>query len=115
MSPLNSRAKGKRAELQLVKLLAPYWPECGRNLDQFAKDKRDFVEVADLHVQCKHVEALNIWKALDQTITETTDNRLPVLAFRRNWDRSSLPSRSSWFGAMELDELLTLLKLRESA
>lgn len=111
---MNSRSKGKRGELALRDLLLPYWPNATRNLDQHGSDKRDHLHVADLHVQCKRVERLNIWAALDQAITEATDNRLPVLAFRRNWSASSLPSRSLWFGAMELDELLPLLKLREA-
>ena len=106
MSPINSRSKGKRNELALAKVLAPYYPEACRNIDQFGADKRDFLNVADLHIQAKAVERLNIWAALNQTITEAQDNRLPVLAFKRN--------RSPWFAALELDELLPLLKLREA-
>jgi hypothetical protein len=114
MSPVNSRAKGKRAELDLAKFITPWYPEACRNLDQFGPKKMDLIEVADLHIQCKHVEKLNVWNALDQAITEATEGRLPVLAFKRNWSASSLPSRSKWFGALELDELLPLLKQREA-
>lgn len=106
MSPINSRSKGKRNELALAKVLAPFYPECGRNLDQFGADKRDLLNVADLHIQCKAVERLNIWAALNQAITEAKDTDLPIVAFRRN--------RTPWYAALELDELLPLLKLRES-
>jgi hypothetical protein len=106
MSPLNSRAKGKRAELALAQILVPYWPEVCRNLDQFGKDKRDLLNCAGVHWQVKHVESLNIWKALDQAITEADATDTPVVAFRRN--------RSPWFVALELAELIPLLRLRES-
>lgn len=114
MSPVNSRAKGHRSELALAKFISPWYPEACRNIDQFGTQKMDLLKVGDLHMQSKHVEKLNIWTALDQTITETTDGRLPVLAFKRNWTRSSLPSRSTWFGALELSELMALTKLREA-
>lgn len=106
MSPINSRAKGKRAELALAQILSPYWPEVCRNLDQFGNDKRDLLNCAGVHWQVKHVEALNIWKALEQAMTEAATTDTPVVAFKRN--------RSSWFAALELDELIPLLRLRES-
>lgn len=112
---MNSRAKGKAGELELCKLLLPYWPEAARNIDQFGADKQDVLNVAGLHIQCKRVEKLRIWESLDQAVTEARNGDVPVLAFRRNLTRSPLPSRSKWFGAMELDELLPLLKLRDAA
>jgi hypothetical protein len=105
MSPLNSRSKGKRAELELCKMLTPHWPQACRNLDQFSTDKRDILNVPGLHIQAKHVESLNIWKALNQAITEADPKDVPVVAFKRN--------RSPWFAALELDELIPLLRLKE--
>jgi hypothetical protein len=51
------------------------------------------------------VESLNIWRALDQAITEAASTDIPVVAFKRN--------RSPWFAALELDELIPLLRLKE--
>lgn len=110
-----SRRKGRRGELELCELLRPHWPDAKPNLDQFSTDKRDCVNVAGLHWQCKRTEKLNVWQALDQTILEAAPTDLPVLAFRRNWTRSPLPSRSLWFGALELGELIDLLVFRERA
>jgi hypothetical protein len=105
--PLNSRAKGKRAELDLIsKHLLPYWPQACRNLDQFKGDGRDVLNVPGLHIQVKHVEKLNIWVALTQAETEAAPGDLPVVAFKR--------SRSPWYGALPMDELVPLLRLRES-
>lgn len=114
MSPLNSRRKGRSGELELCRLLAPYWPAACPNLDQFGSLKADVLNVPGIHWQAKRQEKLNVWTALDQTITEAGAHDVPVLAFRRNWTRSDLPSRSCWFGALDLAELLPLLKLREA-
>jgi hypothetical protein len=106
MSPINSRSKGKRAELALAQILVPYWPDVCRNLDQFGAKKQDMLGTPGVHWQVKHVESLNIWKALEQAITEADPKDVPVVAFKRN--------RSPWFAAMELDELIPLLRLKES-
>lgn len=102
---INSRAKGKRAELELCRILSAAYPGACRNLDQFQADKRDVLNVPGVHIQVKHVESLNIWKALDQAIDEAASTDVPVVAFKRN--------RSAWFGALELDELIPLLRLRD--
>lgn len=115
MSPLNARSKGRRGEVELAKILAPYWPDCIRNLDQFGSDKRDLCGIPGMHWQCKRTEKLNIWEALDQTITEAASSDVPILAFRRNWTNSPLPSRSMWFASLELSELIPLLWLREAS
>lgn len=112
---INSRAKGKAGENELCHILRPLYPDICRNLDQFGPLKMDHLNTPGVHLQSKRVERINIWDALDQTITESAPTDLPVLAFRRNWNRSSLPSRSSWFGALELDELVALLRLREQS
>ena len=108
MSPINSRRKGKEGEQEFINLhLAPHWPEARRNLEQHTGDKRDCLEVAGVHFQIKRVESLNIWTALNQAITEANDHDLPVVAFRRN--------RSPWYGALEMSELIALLRLREAS
>jgi hypothetical protein len=103
--PVNSRAKGKRAELALAQILVPYWPEVCRNLDQFGAKKQDMLGTPGVHWQVKHVESLNIWKALNQAITEADPKDVPIVAFRRN--------RSPWYAALELDELIPRLRLKE--
>jgi hypothetical protein len=107
MSPIDSRAKGKRGELELAKILAPHWPEVCRNLDQFGADKRDMLHTPATHWQVKRVESLNIWKALNQATNEAAKGDLPVVAFRRN--------RTGWYAALELDEFVALLRLREAS
>lgn len=108
MSPINSRRKGARGELEFIQNhLEPYWPGACRNLDQFKDDKRDCLNVAGIHWQVKRTERLEIWKAIEQAETEAARTDLPVVAFRRN--------RSKWYCVLEASEFVALLRLREQA
>lgn len=40
MTPINSRRKGARGELELIGILQEYWPNCCRNIDQFKDNKQ---------------------------------------------------------------------------
>lgn len=53
-----------------------------------------------LAIECKNVEALNIWKALEQAENEGRYG-VPTLFFRRN--------RSKLYVALEADEFLSIL------
>lgn len=57
--------------------------------------------VIPFDVECKRVEKLNIWSALDQTQTNTSEGRLPLLVFRRN--------RGNTWACLPFDDLLRLL------
>lgn len=104
---INSHRKGKRCELEFIaKHLVQYWPAACRNLDQFKGDGRDVLNVPGLHFQVKSVEKLNIWVALTQAETEAAQGDLPIVAFKRK--------RSAWYCALPADELVALLRLRES-
>lgn len=108
MSPVNSRRKGKRGELEFIQRhLIPFWPDAKRNLDQFGDDKRDCLEVGGVHWQIKRTENLKLWKAIEQAETEAAEHDLPVVAFRRN--------HSKWYCIVEADEMVALLRLREQA
>jgi len=101
-----SRRKGARGELEFIQRhLQPYWPEAGRNLDQFGADKRDCVRVGGVHWQIKRTERLDLWGALAQAEREATGADLPIVAFRRN--------RSRWFCAIEAEPLVGLLAWRD--
>lgn len=107
MSPINSNRKGKVGEREVIALLKDQWPEARRNLEQHTDDKRDVLAVAGVHFQVRRKESLRLWEALADTAAEAAEHDLPVLVFRRN--------RSKWYAALELDELIPLLRLREAA
>lgn len=51
--------------------------------------------------ECKNVEKLNIWSALEQAIMNAKDGHTPLVVFKRN--------RSKVYVALEFEDLLTLL------
>lgn len=53
-------------------------------------------------VECKNQERLSIWKALEQAEENAGEGSYPAVVFKRN--------RSKVYVAMELDDLLELMK-----
>lgn len=103
---LNSRGKGKRGEREVVEQLRKWWPEAARNLDQFGDNKEDVLHVPGVHFQIKRVgTTIRLWEALQQAESEAKAFDIPILVFRRD--------RGQWYGALPLDELIALLRLRE--
>ena len=100
----SERAKGARGELEVVKLLHAHgWTEAKRTSDGRAQIERG--DIADgpigLHLEVRRRETAAIWAWLKQAEREARDGNIPVVAFRR--------SRSKWYAALELEDLLALL------
>jgi hypothetical protein len=104
----SERDKGARAELEIVHLLrAEGWPDAERSSRGVGQAELGDIRYGPpaVHFEVRRRETIQIWKSLEQAGLEARAGYLPVLAFRRN--------RSPWYGALELSELLALLKLRE--
>ena len=100
---MNSRQKGKRGELELAKILGCYGYEtrrgqqyCGANGDA------DVVGVPGIHIECKRVESLNIYAAMEQSTKDAKDGEAPAVFHRKNGKR--------WLVTMELDDWMKLYK-----
>jgi hypothetical protein len=108
MSPIDSRAKGKKGELEFINQhLVPCWPEAKRNIDQFGDDKRDCIVLNGVHWQIKRTEALRLYDAIAQAENEAAATDLPVVAFRRN--------HAPWRVVVDAGEFVALLRLREAS
>jgi hypothetical protein len=104
------RRKGKIGELEVVALCrAAGWPDACRTHDGRAQSGRGDLALGPEGVcfEVRRQERFNIWRALEDAERQAGELELPVVAFRR--------SRSGWYAALELDELLALLQLREAA
>src|SRR4051812_3321122 len=104
------RRKGKTAELEVVALLRDHgWANARRTSDGRGQHSRGDVTngPAGGHLEIKRQERLNVPAALQQATTDAAAHDVPVLVHR--------PSRSEWMATLPLDELLTLLRLREAA
>lgn len=112
MKPKSCKAKGRKAAKEVKGLIMMLFPDLteddvivassgqtGEDLILSAK-ARGYLPIS---IECKNVEALNIWKSLAQAESNSKDWQ-PVLMFRRN--------HSKLYAAIDAAELLALLKIR---
>jgi Holliday junction resolvase len=95
----NSRAKGKRAELRLAKILREHGFDARRG-QQFSgsPDSPDIVHsIPGVHIECKHVERLNIHNAMEQAEADCGEDT-PVVCHTKN--------RKGWLVTMKLEDWL---------
>lgn len=103
-----SKARGKRAELDLVhKLQAFGFPDARRTAQYCGKaaGTSDVVGVPGVHCECKAVERLNIWEALLQSKRDSEadgNGDIGAVFFKRN--------RSGWYVAVPLKDFVSLYK-----
>ena len=103
----NGRAKGKRAELELARILRGYGYDtrrgqqyCGANGDA------DVVGLPGVHIECKRVERLNLEDAVAQAQRDARPGEMPVVMHRRN--------RGQWLVTMPLENWMELYKRSEN-
>lgn len=100
---MNSRAKGKRGELELANKLKEYGYNCRRGQQYSgANGDADVVGLAGVHIECKRVERLNIYAALKQSIKDARDKETPVVMHRTN--------REEWLVTMRLSDWIQMYK-----
>lgn len=93
----NSKQKGARGERELSNKLKEYGYNtrrgqqyCGANGDA------DVVGLPGIHIECKRVEKLNLYKAMEQAQNDAREDETPVVMHRKD--------RSEWFVTMRLDD-----------
>lgn len=109
---INSKAKGKRGELDwcfrclqhgyVVRRTAQF---CGNNESGAA----DCVGIRGLHMEVKYVEHLNIYTAMAQSIRDTQKTgkgEIPIVAHRRN--------NREWLVTLRADDFLELYRNRHA-
>lgn len=95
--PINSRAKGKRGELEIANILKEYGYDTRRGVQYNGSDgSPDVVGLPNIHIEVKRVEALNLDKAMKQSIDDARDGEVPVVMHRKD--------RHEWLVTMRLDE-----------
>lgn len=105
MKTSSAKAKGRRAAKEVREVILDYFPELhaddvgvassgvtGEDVT-LSKKARDVLPVS---IECKNVEALNVWKALEQAESNAGDHA-PVLCFRRNRSKLYAAVDASWF------------------
>lgn len=107
MPKINSRAKGARFEREVAKMLREYGYEAERGCQHSGgKDSPDVkCNLLKTHIEAKNVEALNIWKALEQSKRDAGEEEMPIVIFKRN--------RSRVYVALPFDDFMKLYKAWE--
>lgn len=103
---MNSREKGKRGERRWRDVLRDAGFQKAHRGVQFSgsPDSPDVAcpELPGIHFEVKAVEALNIWRAMEQAVHDAGARKTPVVAHTRN--------RSGWLVTMRAEDWLTLVR-----
>lgn len=98
---VNSRAKGKRAELDVAHILQAYGYDARRGQQYSgASGDPDVIGLPGIHLEVKRVERLNLDAAYAQAVNDKRDGEIPVVVHRK--------SRQPWMVTMSFDDWLIL-------
>lgn len=83
---INSKQKGSRFERTVSGLFRSEGYDGARRSQQYAgiNNDADVVGVPGIHIECKHVERLNIYDAMSQAKRDKRDDELPVVIHKKN-------------------------------
>lgn len=100
---VNSRMKGKRAELEIARFLREHGFTEARRGQQFkgGADSPDVVGLTGFHIEVKRVERLDLNAAMEQSIRDSAPNETPIVVHRRNNDY--------WKVTMRLDDFMEVI------
>lgn len=101
--PINSKRKGKTGELELANKLKEYGYKAQRSVQYNGKDgQADVLGLPHVHIECKRVEKLNLYDAMEQAKRDAKHGDLPAVFHRKN--------RCNWLVTMELDDFMKIYK-----
>lgn len=105
MAKINSRAKGAAGERELANYLTTHGFAARRGC-QFSggPDSPDVVcgDLHGFHIECKRVEAGNLYNWLAQADRDKGDGQVPLVCHRRNG--------KGWVAVLPLEDFLKLVK-----
>lgn len=82
---VNSRAKGKRFELSLAKMLRDYGYDCRRGQQYCgAGGDADVVGLPGIHIEAKAQERMCLYDWMDQARRDAKEGRLPTVFHKKN-------------------------------
>ena len=103
---VNSRAKGKAAELEVAHILQSYGYDTHRGQQYHGgPDSPDVVGIDGLHIEVKRVERLDLDAAMEQSIRDAGEGEVPVVIHRR--------SRKLWKVTMLLSDFMEVWRRYE--
>ena len=104
-----SKAKGVRFELEIAHFLQNHgYPDAHRTAQHCGKtgDAGDVEGVPGLHVECKHVEKLNLYNAYHQAVRDNSakgNGDIPVVIHKKN--------RETTLVSLSLDDFMEIFSI----
>ena len=100
---MNAKRKGSAGERELAGILRSHGYESFRN-DQMYKGGKDNPDISlqGMHVECKRVEALRLYDALEQARRDANGHAVPCVMHRKN--------HAPWVVIMYLDDWIQLYR-----
>lgn len=98
---MNSKAKGAKGERELARVLRQYGYECRRGQQYCGSNvDADVVGLPGVHIECKRVEKLNIYNAIDQAKRDKKENEIPAVFHRKN--------NCEWLVTLPIDDFMNI-------
>ncbi|SDX85490.1 PDDEXK family nuclease [Tepidimicrobium xylanilyticum] len=95
---VNSKRKGSQGEREFAKLCREHGFSEARRGQQFSGiEGKDVVGLDGIHIEVKRVEKLNIENALQQSIRDSKEGEIPIVAHRRNREEWKITMRAKDF------------------
>lgn len=96
---MNSKRKGNAGERELAGILREHGYDSRRGLQyQGGQVEADVIGIPGIHIECKRVEHLNLYNAMEQSIRDAKEGETPVVMHRTN--------RHPWLVTMLLEDWL---------
>lgn len=98
-----NREKGKRGERELASKLREYGYDCRRGVQYCGRTgAADVVGLPGVHIECKRVERLDLYRAVAQSTADARTGELPAVFHRRN--------NCDWLVTLPLDTFMTIYR-----
>lgn len=101
----NSRDKGARGERELANKLSEYGYKCRRGQQFSGVEGEDVLGLPNIHIECKFVERLNIWDAVEQSKRDAKEGQIWTVMHRK--------SRKPWLVTLSLDDFMMMYRAWE--
>lgn len=97
---INSKKKGAKGERELANKLKEYGYNCRRGQQYNGLEGEDVVGLDYIHIECKRVEKLDLYRAMEQSKRDSEKEQIPAVFHRKN--------RQNWLVTMELDDFIKI-------
>lgn len=98
---MNSRNKGAAGERELAAKLREYGYQCRRGQQYSgANGDADVIGLPGVHIECKRVEKLNLYDAMEQSVRDAKEGETPAVFHRKN--------NKEWLVALRMDDFMKI-------